>query len=124
MARILVIEDDDTLRRGIAMMLSTRGHAATEAPDAHVGAACARSQSPDLIIVDVQMPAGGAPMLLQTLDAQPLLAKIPVIFISGMPAQNLRQWFPDTPSRRTHSKPIDWDKLWSQIEELLPNRKS
>ncbi|MBI4345597.1 MAG: response regulator [Elusimicrobia bacterium] len=124
MSRILVIEDDDSLRRGIAMMLGTRGHQAVEAADAQVGLAQTRAQPPDLMIVDVQTPAGGAPMVIQTIDAQPSLAKIPIIFISGMPEKALAQWFPATPTRQVHSKPLDWDRLWTQIEQLLSASKS
>ena len=124
MSRILVIEDDETLRRAVAMMLSTRGHQTVEAADAQTGVAQARLLPPDLMIVDVQTPLGGAPMFLQMIDAQANLAKTPIIFTSGMPEKALEQWFPVTPIRQIHAKPLDWDRLWKQIEQLLSASKS
>ena len=119
MARILIIDDDGRFRQAAAMMLASQGHQPVEADDAHSGGLQARSQPPDLILLDVQMPAGGAPMLLKSLEGQPELAEIPIIFISGMPESKLKQWFPETPRRRCHSKPINWKLMLQQIDELL-----
>lgn len=119
MPRLLIIDDDADLRHAMLTLLTPRGHRITEAVDAHDGVAKARVEPPDLIIMDVQMPAGGAPMLLRNLEALPQLAAIPIIIVSSMPEARLKQWFPDTPKRRTHSKPIRWELLCGQIEELL-----
>ncbi|MCX5789227.1 MAG: response regulator [Elusimicrobia bacterium] len=119
MARILIIDDDVPLRSGLAMWVASRGHEAVEAADAHSAVIEARAHPPDLVITDVQMPAGGAPMLLQSLQGQEELAEVPVIIMSGMPEAQLKQWFPSTPKRRIHPKPINWNLLTLQISELL-----
>ena len=119
MARILIIDDDVPLRGAVATMLTARGHETAEAGDAHSGVLEARAKPPDLIIMDVQMPAGGGPMVLQSLKSHEELADIPVIVVSGMPEAQLKKWFPNTPKRRCHTKPINWNLLAMQIDELL-----
>jgi two-component system chemotaxis response regulator CheY len=119
MARILIIDDDAPLRDGIAQWAASRGHETIEAADAHSAVLEARAQPPDLIITDVQMPAGGAPMLIKSLQGTEELAEIPVIIISGMPEAQLKQWFPNTAKRRVHPKPLNWNLLTLQINELL-----
>ena len=119
MARILIIDDDAPLRAGIAEWAESRGHKAAQAQDAQMGILHAQAYPVDLIITDVQMPAGGAPILLQSLRDDAELAGVPLIIISGLPEAKLRQWFPDTAKRRIHPKPINWNLLELQIEQLL-----
>ncbi|MBI4348764.1 MAG: response regulator [Elusimicrobia bacterium] len=123
MATILVIDDDSTLRGAIALMISSRGHTVIQAPDAHTGVITARRQPPDLIISDMQMPGGGAPLIIKSLDDQPHLAKIPVILISSMPADKLKDWVPESGLRRYHPKPLKWDLLGQQVDELLAPKR-
>ena len=123
MARILIIDDDAPLRAGLAEWLESCGHKAAQAPDAQMGILHARAYPVDLIITDVQMPAGGAPILLQSLQDDEELAGIPVIIISGVPEAKLKQWFPDTAKRRIHPKPVKWSLLKLQIEQLLGAQK-
>jgi len=56
--RVLVIEDDDRLRRIIAMNLAARGHAVREAADVMQGLAALAEALPDLLILDLSLPDG------------------------------------------------------------------
>ncbi|MBI5202918.1 MAG: response regulator [Elusimicrobia bacterium] len=119
MARVLIIDDDSTLRGAIALMLSTKGHTVTQATDANTGVIEMRKSPPDLIVSDMQMPGGGAPMLFKSMDDQPHLEKIPCILVSSMPAERLKDWVPESPTRRYLQKPIKWDLLGKLVDELL-----
>ncbi|CAN5665844.1 response regulator transcription factor [soil metagenome] len=54
--RILVIEDDDDLRRLLALHLTDLGHEVRQAADGFTGVDLAMTTSPDLIILDLKLP--------------------------------------------------------------------
>jgi CheY-like chemotaxis protein len=56
MARILVIDDDESVRMVVRQMLNRAGHKVAEAPDGQVGVAHFQTLRPDLVITDIIMP--------------------------------------------------------------------
>jgi two-component system response regulator RegX3 len=55
-ARILVVEDEETIRRGLCDVLAYHGHAPSEAEDGERGLALASAQRFDLLLLDVMLP--------------------------------------------------------------------
>ena len=55
-SRILVVEDDDQLRRIITANLTARGHPVRQAADAGSALAALADEAPDLLILDVNLP--------------------------------------------------------------------
>ena len=58
MPRILVIEDDNSIRLGLVDTLRAKGYEVIATGRAEAGLAAAREQAPDLIILDVMLPDG------------------------------------------------------------------
>ena len=56
MARILVVDDEATIRHVIRATLEMEGHEITEAGDGKVALECVHNEIPDLIITDIIMP--------------------------------------------------------------------
>ncbi len=56
MARILVIEDDPAILRGLADNLACESHEVLTAPDGETGYSLAQRRSPDLIVLDLMLP--------------------------------------------------------------------
>ena len=56
MKRILVVEDQEDLRGILRDLLIGSGYAVTEAADGQAGVAKAKSERPDLILMDIQLP--------------------------------------------------------------------
>ena len=54
--RILVVEDDDNIRHGLAALLTANGYAVDEAGDGEAGLAAFARAKPDLVLLDVMMP--------------------------------------------------------------------
>lgn len=54
--KILIIDDDDGLRRSLALILGDAGYDVVQAEDGEQGLATAQEQSPDMILCDVRMP--------------------------------------------------------------------
>ena len=55
-SRVLVVEDDDQLRRIITSNLAARGHAVRQVPDASAALAALDEERPDLLILDINLP--------------------------------------------------------------------
>lgn len=77
---ILVVDDDNLLRRSLAFSLERAGYRVLTAGDAMSAVAMARAHSPDLILLDIAMPEVSG---LEALPEFRKLANFPVIFITA-----------------------------------------
>ena len=84
MHKILIIEDEQILRRQIARLLQLEGFETLEAPDGAAGVAIATNTLPDLIICDIMMPGMDGFGVLQSLRNNPRMAMIPFIFLTAL----------------------------------------
>jgi two-component system, cell cycle response regulator DivK len=81
--RILVIEDQEDLRAILRDLLTASGYTVIEAVDGVEGVAKARSESPDLILMDIQLPALDGYDATRQIKALPGFAAIPIIAVSS-----------------------------------------
>ena len=81
MARILVADDEASIRDMIARACRREGHEVYEAQDAASTLTQTTQLAPDLLVLDLNMPGGGGQAVLKELDAQK--HGIPVIVVSG-----------------------------------------
>jgi PAS domain S-box-containing protein len=81
--RILVIDDDPSIRELLIVALRKQGFEVLEAPDGETGLALARRAEPGLILLDLRLPGMDGFAVLQALKRAPETAEIPVIAISG-----------------------------------------
>jgi DNA-binding response OmpR family regulator len=87
--KILIIDDDEHLLLGLTARLRTNGYTVTSASDAVTAISVARNQSPDLVILDLGLPAGNGFLVLERIKVLSDLAAIPVIVLSARdPADN------------------------------------
>ena len=83
MKKILVIEDEPEMRRNITTLLRFSHYEAIAAENGRKGIEAARRESPDLILCDVMMPELDGYGVLQALQIDPSLARIPFIFLTA-----------------------------------------
>ncbi|MDD0839787.1 response regulator [Curvibacter sp. HBC61] len=81
---ILTIDDQADIRRLVRMTLEYDGYTVLEASEGAEGLALARSRRPDLILLDVMMPGVDGLMVGKTLQADPVLSRIPVIMLTAL----------------------------------------
>lgn len=82
--RILIIEDDESIRRLIRMHLRMNGFSeVVGAPDGEAGLAAARKLWPDLILLDIMLPGIDGLTVCRNLKADPEFAAIPVILLTA-----------------------------------------
>lgn len=83
MKKILIIEDEQEMRRNIVALLRYKGYKPLAAENGRVGLEAARREKPDLILCDVMMPEVGGFEVLRALQADPKLSFIPFIFLTA-----------------------------------------
>lgn len=81
--RILLIEDDAAFRRAVADTLRLHGFAVSEAGSGKAGAAKARDEKPDLIILDLILPGMNGLDVCQLLKADIQTASLPILILTG-----------------------------------------
>lgn len=83
MARILVVDDEASMRQVIRHACERAGHEVVEAIDAPSAVVAYERAKPDLMILDIGMPGGGGKQVLATLRARPGLSMSPVLVVTG-----------------------------------------
>jgi two-component system cell cycle response regulator DivK len=84
MARVLVVEDNAANMKLAVFLLESVGHTVLSAVDAEAGLAMARGESPQLILMDIQLPGiDGLEAILQ-LKKDEATRKIPVIALTAI----------------------------------------
>jgi two-component system, cell cycle response regulator DivK len=81
--RILVVEDQEDLRGVLRDLLSGTGYTVFEAEDGERGVAKAKSDRPDLILMDIQMPAIDGYEATRRIKADPACKPIPIVAVSS-----------------------------------------
>jgi DNA-binding NarL/FixJ family response regulator len=83
MTTLLLIEDNPSLRKNIAEMLTLEGYRVLAAADGATGLQLARADRPDLVLCDIMMPGIDGYEVLAQLRAAPATASLPFIFLTA-----------------------------------------
>jgi CheY-like chemotaxis protein len=81
--RVLVVDDEPSLRFLLRVLFEVEGHDVDEAPDGKAALERIGRERPDLVVTDVMMPVMTGRQLIETLRADPATADIPVIVVSA-----------------------------------------
>jgi two-component system cell cycle response regulator DivK len=81
--RILVVDDQEDLRGVLRDLLVGSGYTVIEATDGETGVAKAKSDRPDLILMDIQMPVIDGYEATRLIKADPDLKPIPIVAVSS-----------------------------------------
>ena len=80
--KILIVDDEKDMCELLSMNLSLKGYATEKAHDGKAALEAIKKRSPDLIILDVNMPKMDGFQLLKKLKSTPLYARIPIIMLT------------------------------------------
>ena len=81
--RILIVEDQEDLRGVLRDLLTGSGYDVAEAADGRDGVARAKSERPDLVLMDIQLPGLDGYEATRQIKALPELAATPIIAVSS-----------------------------------------
>lgn len=118
--RILIIEDNAINMRLAKLLVRGAGHTAIEAIDAESGLLLARSELPDVILMDVQLPGMDGFAATAILKHDPLTASIPVIALTAMATARDEDRARDAGCDAYISKPLKVHEVHDAITWLIP----
>lgn len=81
--KVLVIEDEDDLRRFSSWLLEAEGYKALRAADGNDGMRIAREEHPDLVLLDIRLPDRYGWTILAEIKNTPALSDIPVVIFTA-----------------------------------------
>ena len=119
MPKILVVEDNEMNRDMLSRRLVRRGYQVVVAIDGQEGVAMARSESPDLVLMDMSLPVMDGWESTRQLKAAPETRSIPVIALTAHAMAGDREKAMEAGCDDYDTKPLEFPRLMAKIEALL-----
>jgi len=116
---VLVVDDDADIPRLLGTMLAGAGINTIAAYDGMQGFIVAQKEHPQLIFVDLHLPAGGGLRLLEKLKTNPKTATIPVVVLTGDDSADLPERTLALGARAFLLKPLDPARLHEVVTPFL-----
>ena len=122
--RILIVDDDREIVRGLAIRLRAAGYETLSAHDGEEGLAAAIAEHPDAIVLDIRMPRTDGLAVLAKLREREDTKAIPVVVISANVVENTRAKALELGARYFVVKPFQATTLISTIESVMAEPSS
>jgi DNA-binding response OmpR family regulator len=117
--RVLVIDDERSIRMLCRVNLSASGMEVLEAPDGEQGLELARREQPDLILLDVMMPGRDGWSVARALAEEPETREIPFVFLTARAEEADRRLGRQLGGVAYVVKPFDPVGIAELVEEVL-----
>ena len=117
--RILIVEDEPAIAELLVAFLTEEGYRPTVSVG-RAALAAVREDPPGLVLLDVMMPGMDGPTVCRHLKADARTARVPVIFLTALPARVLAARLGDCPYEALPGKPFDFDDLLAAVRQHLP----
>lgn len=121
--KILVVDDDRDLLRGMAIRLRANGYDTVCASDAIMAVSVAKNEKPDLIILDLGLPGGNGFVVMERLQDLVAVAMIPIIVLSAREPTEWKNRAVDAGAIAFFQKPADHKEIVSAIRKILSEDK-
>jgi len=119
MARVLIVDDSPTEVHVLRTILEGSGHQVTSADNAEEGIGLARSDKPDLILMDVVMPGMNGFQATRALTKDEETSSIPIIIVTTKDQETDRVWGLRQGAKDYISKPVVAEELIGKIGTIL-----
>ncbi|MFH1752966.1 MAG: response regulator [Candidatus Omnitrophota bacterium] len=117
--KILIVDDEKGWVQILMVRLSSYGYELSVAFDGLQAMMQLNRNKPDLVLLDLSMPAGGGLTVLKNIRQNIKLFNIPVIVLSGRTDDAAKEAVNKEGASGYFVKPVDMDKLKETIAELL-----
>jgi two-component system cell cycle response regulator DivK len=119
MTKLFVVEDDAMIRDMLSRRLQHEGYQVITAVNGAVAIMRARSERPDLVLMDMGIPLISGYQATERLKALPETAVIPIIALTAFTMTGDREKCLAAGCDEYESKPIVFDRLLTKIQALL-----
>jgi two-component system KDP operon response regulator KdpE len=117
--KILIVDDDPDIRQGMQVRLEYSGYVTCLAADMASCLAVAGKEDPDLIVLDLGLPAGDGLLLIDRLKLHATFVKIPIIVVSARDARANRERAMNAGATAYLQKPVDNSEFLAVIRKAL-----
>ena len=121
MPKILIVEDNEMNRDMLSRRLERRGFVIALAVDGQQGVDMARSEKPDLILMDMSLPVMDGWTATRTIKDDAELSRIPVIALTAHAMAGDREKAMGAGCDDYDTKPIELSRLLEKIQKFLPD---
>ena len=119
--KILIIDDDNDFRLALNVRLRASGYATSFAADGVSAIRVARRDRPELILLDLGLPAGDGYRVLERLKINTELSHIPVIVLSALDAKTNERRALKAGACAYLEKPVDDEDLLETVAAVCPS---
>jgi len=118
-SKIMIVDDDPDLRQALRLRLRANQYETVNAVDGYSAIAMAYKERPDLIILDLGLPAGDGFVVLDRLQKDDKLSAIPVIVLTARDPQANERRVLRAGASAFFQKPADNSELMEMIRATL-----
>jgi CheY-like chemotaxis protein len=119
MKTVLLVDDDNVFLLTIGVRLKSMGYTVCTAKDAATAISVVRKTNPDVIVLDVSLPAGDGFLVAERLRTLITSAATPIIFVTASEKPGLRERALKLGAVAFMAKPFDATTLADAIESSL-----
>jgi CheY-like chemotaxis protein len=123
MVKILLVEDHEEIWDFLSRRLKRRGYDVILAHDGQEAVDKTRSERPDVVLLDMNLPVMDGWTAARTLKADPDTAKVPLIALTAHAMSGDRDKALEAGCDDYHPKPVDFSRLLSQIDAALASAR-
>ena len=119
MTKVLLVEDNEMNRDMLSRRLTRRGFQVVSAVDGQQGVDLARSEKPDIILMDMSLPVMDGWEATRRVKSDDATRNVPVIGLTAHAMAGDREKALDAGCDEYDTKPVELDRLIEKIERLL-----
>ena len=119
MARILIVDDSPSQLMGMKRIVEKLGHEAVTAEDGAAGVEAAKTNLPDLILMDVVMPNLNGFQATRAISKEATTAHIPIVLVTTKDQETDKVWGMRQGAKAYITKPFTETQLIEVINSLL-----
>ncbi len=121
--KILVVEDEADLVKAIELRLTKEGFDVITSPDGEDALKKARTEKPDLLILDLMLPKIDGYKVCRLLKFDQKYKNVPVIMLTARVGERDRNLGMEMGADEYITKPFDWGDLLTKILNFLPREE-
>lgn len=117
--RVLIVEDDPGISKALFLRLRASGYDVVTASEGAGGIAAVVRHKPDLVLLDISMPAGGGFFVAENMRKRADARSTPIIFVTATRAPGIRERAESFGPAGYIEKPFDSAELVALVESVL-----
>lgn len=124
MRKVLIVEDDSNISKALEIRIKANGFLVSKASDAVFAMSEIVNRTPDVVVLDINLPGGSGLTVAERMRDNPLTANVPVIFITASKKSGLRQEAGNLNAAAFLEKPFSSTDLMEAIVKATGQRQA